>query len=319
MRGRTHTKNHWLGHLVVILASVLVAGCGDGAEPTGDAGAPDAAVEEPRPFVKTTDPPHGAVAVYPFELYRDDAVTLRRKIVRVTFSVPMDTSVETASITGSGGASRTVPAQWSEDARELVLAVGPPDPSDGGSLPFDYESTYAVDLGALRSASGVLLDDTHDGLDAGRLVFSTAAKDALLEHACGHTFEEPHANIVATETPASAPAVGTTHKLYVVHLPSSGMAGSYAGHASQKVPLAGNTIDAYTYTFFLSADVGLGIVDVGSAEDVPVSVREAPPVCARIRNARAAVLGEDHEYSLRFSAGGEPTFEVIFEREIVVP
>ncbi|MDI1434964.1 hypothetical protein [Polyangium sorediatum] len=317
MRGRTRTKTFWLG--LALLASLLVAGCSDGAEPMGDAGVPDAAVEEPRPFVKTADPPHGALAVYPFELYRDGVVTLRRKIVRVTFSAPMDTSVAAVSIADSSGAPRTVPAQWSEDARELVLAVGPPDPSDGGSLPFDYESTYAVDLGALRSASGMRIDDAHEGLDAGRLVFSTAAMDALLEHACGHTFEDPHAHVVATETPASAPAVGTTHARYVVHLPSSGMDGAYTGHASQKVPLAGNTIDAYTYTFFLNADIGLEIVDVGSAEDVAVSEREAPPVCALIRNARTAVLAEDHEYSLRFSAEGEPTFEVIFEREIVVP
>jgi hypothetical protein len=258
----------------------------------------------------TSHPADESAHVYPFELYRTGATTLRRKRVQVTFSEAMDTTSAAVTLAGPEGAARSIPAQWSGDARSLSLEIGPPDPMDGGSLPLAYASSYTLDLRALRSAAGVPLDE--------EIAFTTAAQDSLLEHACGHTFDDPHAYVVATAAPESAPAIGLTHKRYVIELPEVGMGSEHAGHVSQAIPLAGST-DMFKYTLFLGVDVSAEIQDAASGESIAIGTRETPPVCELIRHARTAVLTEGHEYLLRFELSGSPTFDLIFERDLIVP
>ncbi len=276
---------------------------------------PDPSPADEGPRVVASDPPSGGAAIYPFELYRKGVATLRRKRAEVTFSEAMDTSIGTVPLEGPGGEARSIPAQWSADERTLSLEIGPLDPTDGGSLPLEYESSYALDLGALRSRAGAPLAQDQPGLEKGRLAFTTAAQHGLLEHACGHTFDDPYAYVIATGAPEGAPAVGITHKRYVIQLPEAGA--TPAGHVSQKIPLAGAT-ELFEYTLFLSADVSAEAEDVASGESVAVSVREAPPVCELIRHTRTAVLTEGKDYLWRFELPGASTFDVIFERDVVV-
>ncbi|MDI1447502.1 Ig-like domain-containing protein [Polyangium sp. 6x1] len=308
---------------LLVLGSLSMAlGCGSPSSLPGSGGqgggdAPDASPGQ-KPMVVASVPPHGATNVYPFELYREGAATLRRKRVQVTFSEAMDTSAGAVPLAGPKGAARSIPAQWSADARTLLLEIGPPDAMDGGSLPLEYESSYTIDLRALSSVAGVPLDEAQPGLTEGQIGFTTAAQDGLLEHACGHTFEDPFAYVVATTTPDNAPAVGTTHKRYTLQLPAVDMGAVHAGHVSQNIPLAGST-DMFTYTLFLSADVSAQVTDATSGESIAVASLETPPVCELIRHARTAVLTEGREYLLRFETSDTSTFDLIFERDLVVP
>ncbi|UQA60042.1 Ig-like domain-containing protein [Polyangium aurulentum] len=311
MMGWRATRTGLLGTWALCAA----IGCGSPSQPhasgggDGSSGA-DASPGDAAPWVLSSAPADGSTDVYPFELHRTGATTLRRKRVQVTFSEPMDTTSATVPLAGPEGAPRSIPVQWSADARSLSLEIGPPDPMDGGSLPLEYASSYALDLRALRSSAGVPIDE--------EIAFTTAAQDSLLEHACGHTFDDPYAYVVATAAPQNAPAVGLTHKRYMIQLPEPNMGPDHAGHVSQAIPLAGAT-DMFEYTLFLGADVSAEIVDAASGESIAVGVRETPPVCELIQHARTAVLTEGHEYVLRFGLSGASTFDLIFERDLVVP
>jgi hypothetical protein len=131
-------------------------------------------------------------------------------------------------------------------------------------------TTYALDLAALRGASGAALQP--DGLDDDALVFTTGVLDGLLNHSCGHVLAGPFAARSASAVATDAPDLSTGHVRTTLSLAELGN-----GHGGYVVFQAA---PATRLTLFLDRAVALSWVD-GARREVAV-VQPAAAACPGI-------------------------------------
>lgn len=271
--------------------------------------------DRPRPSVTASSVAEGAQGEYPVELFYDAQASrpgvYLRKRVSVTFNTPMQRAqaqVRLENRTDTATAPRTLTGQWSEDGRVLSLII--PAPEEGGP-PLEEESTYAMDLTALRSAEvGNRLDVTAF-LGDGKLDFTTGKRDGALEHACAHTLiNTPEAVTASASRPPSGfpPSTDVGHTRYRVTLPGEG---PYEGH-TELVSLPDEDEDIALY---LSREVSVGAFDDIDGVDVPVRLSSAPPACAAVTHvARFSIARGDRFYYLGFHSTNAAEFELVLER-----
>jgi hypothetical protein len=153
----------------VLLAAccALSTGCGEDEPatpppPVQDGGTPDAGMpdggpgEVQGPWVTASAPAEGSTDLYPVEVYyraTGQKGLAERKVLTVTFNVPMDTSVSQATLhdkTDPTAEPRPVEGTWSSDAKTLTLTVLQPE--EGGPVLYG-ENAYAVDLRGFRDTA----------------------------------------------------------------------------------------------------------------------------------------------------------------------
>jgi hypothetical protein len=296
--------------LAACYALSLSTGCGDDEpatpQPPGQDGGPGGAQG---PWVTASAPAEGSTDLYPVEVYyraTGQKGLAERKVLTVTFNVPMDTSVSQATLhdkTDPTAEPRPVEGTWSSDAKTLTLTVLQPE--EGGPVLYG-ENAYAVDLRGFRDTAGHALDAAHAGLGDGRLDFQTAPSDELLNHACGHTLADGATAVSASATPSGAlPRMDKTHTYYAVTVPSDG--GPPSGHA--RLLLMPET----SYLFFLDAPVSVALSALTGGAPVASSLEPVPPACAGLTH-RVQFTTPADDGALRVQLTGRPGFHAILEQ-----
>ncbi len=229
-----------------------------------------------RPHVTASAPAEGATGVLPVELYKLGETNLaQRKVISLTFSEPMDTSLAQVSlvdVTTPSNPPRALSGTWSQDALTLTVAIPRPE-SD--LPPLEQENQYRVELAALRGATGQPVDTAHAGLGDGRLDFTTGRRDPDVEHACLHALLNSAEAVTAGDSPTSFyPATDTGHGFYEVTLPSAGA--SYRGYTE----VVTDPDQAQRIALYLNQPVEVEVHDTTEG-DVRVDSTLAPvaPVC----------------------------------------
>ncbi|ADO68818.1 Ig-like domain-containing protein [Stigmatella aurantiaca] len=320
--------------LVACCALSLSAGCGDdepgtpsppgqdggppdaggapdaGSPDGGDGGAPDAGPGDAGgPWVLSSVPAEGSTDLYPVEVYyrtTGQKGLAERKVLTVTFNVPMDTSITQTMLydkTDPHAEPRPVEGTWSVDAKTLTLTVLQPE--EGGPVLYG-ENAYAVDLRGFQDAEGHSLDAAHAGLGDGRLDFQTAPNDELLNHACGHTLADATAAVSASATPTGTlPRTDVTHKYYEVTVPSDG--GAPSGHTRLRL------LPEASYLLFLDVQVSVSLSQLASGTPVDSALEQTPPACAGITSrVRFTTPGDDADLRAHFM--GASKFHAILEQ-----
>ncbi|ATB29282.1 hypothetical protein [Melittangium boletus] len=301
-----------LTHRSLLLSACLLMLPACGGEPTPEptpAPIPDPA----RPFVTSASVSEGARDVYPVELFHDETASTPgiylRKQLSVTFNTAMKASA--AQVTLSNRTDTNVPPRalvgtWSADGRTLLVTVT--EPEDGGP-PLEEESTYALELTALRGAEADAPLDPAVFLGDGALDFTTSARDGDLEHACAHTLANEPVDVQASaHMPVQGfpPPTDRSHARYRVTLPDAPQ--GYTELVSK--PSGDEDILLY-----LDRNILVGVHDEAAARDIPVETKAALPVCAGITHvARFSIQGGDRVYFPRFTSTPGSTFEFILER-----
>lgn len=281
------------------------AGHGDGSEVAGGAGGAGLPEELPAgqggdgpasgaggqaspPRLLSSEPPLGAVDVYPAPLWNGNGEELR---LELRFSAAMR---QRADLVLEGDARpRTLRSAWSDDRTLLSLTLLP---ELGSSRLLEDETEYAVDLDPLRDDAGASLEPDL-GLEAGRLRFSTGRYDPLLNHSCGHTFFGPFASVAATPAPQDATAdIGITHTQYTIALPDE--VGGHGGWVKARFAVEAPHrlyFDAFTPV----------VVARGAGEPVQLEPAATPKACPGITHeiTLSPPLGDD----LRIFLGPQAT------------
>lgn len=273
--------------------------------------------DRPRAAVTSASVAEGTPDVYPVEMYYDGAAsrpgTYFRKVLTVTFSEAMDPAFAQVTLvnrTDTTVPPRSVTGQWSPDG--LTLTVTLTAPEEGGP-PLEEESTYALDLGALRSAAAGNQLDASTFLGDGRLDFTTGQRNGDLEHACTHSLVSTAELIEAA--PARPPfgfppSTDVGHTRYQVTLPAA-EPGVHEGYTE----LISKPAEDERVVLYLNRALPVGAWDDLEGVDVPVEVSPTPPVCPGITHqARFHATQGNRSYFLRFGATDIATLELILER-----
>ncbi|MFY0529769.1 Ig-like domain-containing protein [Archangium gephyra] len=273
--------------------------------------------DRPRAAVASASVAEGAPDVYPVEMYYDGAAsrpgTYFRKVLTVTFSAAMDPAFAQVTLvnrTDSTLPPRSLTGQWSPDG--LMLTVTLTAPEEGGP-PLEEESTYALDLGALRSAAAGNRLDASTFLGDGRLDFTTGKRDGALEHACTHSLVSAPRNVEAAPNmpPFGFPPPTTEgHARYRVTLPEAD-GGSHEGYTE----FLSKPDQDELIVLYLNQELPVGAWEELDGVGVPVEVSPTTAVCPGITHqARFPVLKGERFYFLRFGATPSATLEFILER-----
>lgn len=273
--------------------------------------------DRPRAAVASASVAEGAPDVYPVEMYYDGAAsrpgTYFRKVLTVTFSEAMDPAFAQVTLVNRTDTTlppRSLTGQWTPDG--LTLTVTLTAPEEGGP-PLEAESTYALDLSALRGAAAGNRLDASSFLGDGRLDFTTGKRNGPLEHACTHSLVSAPRNVEAAPTLPPfgfPPSTDEGHARYRVTLPEAGV-GSHVGYTE----LISKPAEDEDIVLYLNQHLPVGAWDELDAADVPVEVSPTAAVCPGITHqARFTVTQGDKFYSLRFGATPSATLEFILER-----
>ncbi|AKJ06008.1 Ig-like domain-containing protein [Archangium gephyra] len=273
--------------------------------------------DRPRAAVASASVAEGAQDVYPVEMYYDAEASRPgayfRKVLTVTFTEAMDPAFARVTLvnrTDTTLAPRPLTGQWSPDGLTLTLTLTAPE--EGGP-PLEEESTYTLDLSALRGAAAGNRLEANTFLGDGKLDFTTGKRNGDLEHACTHSLVSTAESLVAApHMPPSGfpPSTDVGHTHYRLTLPEAG-AGSHVGYTE----LVSKPDQDERIVLYLNQNVPVGAWDELDAVDVPVEVLPALPVCPGITHqARFTVTRGDRFYFLRFGATPSVTLEFILER-----
>ncbi|HEX5749670.1 MAG TPA: Ig-like domain-containing protein [Archangium sp.] len=273
--------------------------------------------DRPRAAVASASVAEGAQGVYPVEMYYDAEASRPgayfRKVLSVTFTEAMEPAFNQVTLvnrTDTTLAPRPLTGQWSPDGLTLTLTLTAPE--EGGP-PLEEESTYALDLSALRSAAAGNRLEASTFLGDGKLDFTTGKRNGDLEHACAHSLVSTAESLAAA---AKMPPFGfppptdVGHTRYRLTLPEAD-AGSHVGYTE----LVSKPDQDERIVLFLNQDVPVGVWDELDAVDVPVEVSPTAAVCPGITHqARFTVTQGDRFYYLRFGATSSAALEFILER-----
>ncbi len=271
--------------------------------------------DRPRPAVTASSVAEGAQGEYPVELFYDAQASrpgvYPRKRLSLTFSTAMQRALAQVRLenrTDTSVPPRTVTGTWSEDGRVLSITLAAPE--EGGP-PLEAESTYALDLSALRGAEVGNRLDAAAFLGDGKLDFTTGKRDGNLEHACAHTLINTPQEVTASASrPPSGfpPSTDEGHARYRVTLPGEG---PYEGHTE----LVSKPDEDEDIALYLSRELSVRAFDDLDGVDVPVQVSPAPPACPAITHvARFSIARGDRFYYVGFGPTDAPTFDFILER-----
>lgn len=312
--------------LLATCALLALAGCDhdDPAPPAPDAGTrPDAGAEldagtQPDagsvqgPAVIGSTPTEGETNVLPVELFKEGATTTGvRKLVTLTFDTPMNTTAAEVTLvdrTTPANAPRTLTGIWSEDGLTLSVAIPRPE---ADLPPLEEDTTYTLELGALRDTEGRTVDTSHTGLGDGRLDFTTGRRAGTTEHACAHALLERPMPVTASASPTIYPATDSPHAFYGLTLPASGA--SFLGYTEV---VSGESRDE-PVILYLNHPIPVAVHDTTEGEDAVASALEpARPVClpAITHTVKFTAPGGDRFLRLTFGPTEQETFTFVFER-----
>ncbi|HYO71767.1 MAG TPA: Ig-like domain-containing protein [Archangium sp.] len=272
--------------------------------------------DRPRASVASASVAEGARGVYPVEMYYDAGASRPgvyfRKVLTVTFSEAMDPAFAQVTLVNRTDTTppRPLTGEWSPDGRTLTLTLTAPE--EGGP-PLEDESTYALDLSALRGAAAGNRLEASTFLGDGKLDFTTGRRNGHLEHACTHSL------VGTTESIAAAPdmppfgfppSTDVGHTRYRLTLPEAD-AGSHVGYTE----LVSKPDQDELIVLYLNRELPVSAWDELDAADVPVEVSPTTAVCPGITHqARFTVTQGDKFYYLRFGGTATPGLEFILER-----
>lgn len=273
--------------------------------------------DRPRASVASASVAEGAQGVYPVEMYYDAAASRPgayfRKVLTVTFSAAMDPAFAQVTLvnrTDTTLAPRSLTGQWSPDGLTLTLTFTAPE--EGGP-PLEEESTYALDLSALRGAATGNRLDASAFLGDGKLDFTTGKRNGALEHACTHSLVGTAESVAAAPNMPPfgfPPSTDVGHTRYRLTLPETD-AGSHAGYTE----LVSKPDQDELIVLYLDRNLPVSVWDELDAVDVPVEVSPTSAVCPGITHqARFSVTQGDKFYYLRFATTANPALEFILER-----
>ncbi|MFY0569726.1 Ig-like domain-containing protein [Archangium lansingense] len=273
--------------------------------------------DHPRASVSSSSVAEGAQGVYPVEMYYDAEASRPgayfRKVLTVTFTEAMDPAFAQVTLvnrTDTTLAPRPLTGQWSPDGLTLTLTLTAPE--EGGP-PLEEESTYALDLSALRSAAAGNRLEASTFLGDGKLDFTTGKRNGDLEHACTHSLVSTAESVTAAPNMPPfgfPPPTDVGHTRYRLTLPTAD-AGSHVGHTE----LVSKPDQDEFIVLYLDQNIPVGVWDELDAVDVPVEVSPTAAVCPGITyQARFTVTQGDRFYYLRFGATPSAELEFILER-----
>lgn len=273
--------------------------------------------DRPRAAVASSSVAEGAQGVYPVEMYYDAEASRPgayfRKVLTVTFTEAIDPAFAQVTLvnrTDTTQPPRSLTGQWSPDGRTLTFTVTAPE--EGGP-PLEDESTYALDLSALRSAAAGNRLDASTFLGDGKLDFTTGKRNGDLEHACTHSLVSTAESVAAAPNMPPfgfPPPTDVGHTRYRLTLPEAD-AGSHMGYTE----LVSKPAQDELIVLYLNQDVPVSVWDELDAVDVPVEVSPTAAVCPGVTHqARFTVTQGDRFYYLRFGATPSATLELILER-----
>lgn len=273
--------------------------------------------DRPRAAVASASVAEGAQGVYPVEMFYDAEASRPgayfRKVLTVTFSEAMDPAFAQVTLVNRTDTTlppRSLTGQWSPDGLTLTLTLTAPE--EGGP-PLEEESTYALDLGALRGAAAGNRLDASAFLGDGRLDFTTGKRNGDLEHACTHSLVgTAEAVQAAPNMPPFGfpPPTDVGHTRYRLTLPEAGE-GAHEGYTE----LVSKPDQDELIVLYLDRNLPVGAWDELDAVDVPVEVSPTAAVCPGITHqARFTVTQGDRFYYLRFGTTATPALEFILER-----
>lgn len=273
--------------------------------------------DRPRAAVASASVAEGAQGVYPVEMFYDAAASRPgayfRKVLTVTFSEAMDPAFAQVTLVNRTDTTlppRALTGQWSPDGLTLTLPLTAPE--EGGP-PLEEESTYALDLSALRGAAAGNRLDTSAFLGDGKLDFTTGKRNGALEHACTHSLVGTAELVEAAPNQPPfgfPPPTDVGHTRYRLTLPEAD-AGSHAGYTE----LVSKPDQDELIVLYLDRSLSVSAWDELDAVDVPVEVSPTTAVCPGITHqARFTVTQGDKFYYLRFGTTAHPALEFILER-----
>ncbi|HEY8945774.1 MAG TPA: Ig-like domain-containing protein [Polyangiaceae bacterium] len=273
----------------IIAALVLGAGACSGT----DSELPEA---ELSPELVSSTPALGAERVYPAPLWNGKGEEVA---IALTFSEPMNLEEELA-LEASDHTRSVAAVDWSDDRTELTLFVRG---DFSMTRPLADETEYWLDLSSLVSDSGAPLA-ANAGLVDRTLTFTTGRYDALLNHACGHTFFGPFGSVAASASgDLTAPDISTTHVQYSVALREQDA--QFGGWLRAKFP------GERPYRLYFDAETQISMTrSEGQAEEL--ALEPTPPACPGITHE--VTLTDVADSDVFFFVGPE---EVTMRRVIV--
>lgn len=242
-------------------------------------------------------PANGDAAFYPVEVYQRSAElgVGERAVLRFVFDRPMSTSEASVEIAGA-----LVEGAWQPDGRTLeVTLAGTED-----APPLAAETDHEVRLDRLRAA-------TNAAVEPAQIRFRTAARDAVIEHACIHTLYGPFATATASARDgalAEAPLVASVHRQWSVELPAEGAA--FAGQVHVSFTGTGER----RYLLYLDGDVPVTLATEGGGL-VDASTTMAPAACPGIQRVAAVTLGRGTSYRMAFGPAPSGRVKLIWEAQ----
>lgn len=268
-----------------------------GVEATDVGGAAGASAEQradDRPILVLSQPRLGAEDLYPAPLTASGGEQLR---LRFVFSAPLTANSE---LELRGGTNRPAAlVEWSDGGKQLELVIAG-DLSSG--RPLEDDTRYALDLSGLHDEYGRALEPDH-GLEDGVFWFVTGRHDALLNHACGHTFFGPFASGAAGETPEPGVLdIGATHVQYSITLPPAGVA--FAGW------VRANFATQAEHRLYFDAEAS---VSLAAGSDLSLVATPAASACAGITHELTLAPPFSEPFFLYFQPQALPTRRVIAE------
>lgn len=242
-------------------------------------------------------PADGDPAFYPVEVYQRSAElgVGERAVLRFVFDRPMSTSEASVEI---AGALRE--GAWQPDGRTLEVTL----PGTEDAPPLAAETDHEVRLDRLRAA-------TSAAVEPAQIRFRTAARDAVVEHACIHTLYGPFANATASARGgaiAEAPLVASVHRQWSVELPAEGAA--FAGQARVSFTGTGER----RYLLYLDRDVPVTLAtEAGGVVDA--STTTAPAACPGIQRVATVTLARGTSYRMALGPAPSGSVKLIWEAQ----
>jgi hypothetical protein len=246
------------------------------------------------------------------ELYKAEGTsTGQRKVLTLTFSEPMDTSVAQVTlsdVTTPAHPPRALTGTWSQDGLTLTLVIPRPEPD---LPPLEQENGYSLDVTGLRSAAGRTVDSSHEGLGNGKLDFTTGRRNPEMEHACTHALVSAPQAVTAASSPSGViPATDSGHAFYRLTLPADGA--EFRGYTE----VVSEPDSNQTMALYLNRALPVTVHDTTDGEEAVASTLEpAVPVCVpAITHVLKFTSARDRFLRLTFGPTATETLTFVFER-----
>jgi hypothetical protein len=159
-----------------------------------------------------------------------------------------------------------------------------------------YRSRYEVEL------------TTVEPLARQSWTFTTLARDAQLEHTCGHTIDPVHATLALADQGDAAATISLTHRRHRIGFAP----GRTDGFVRLRVPGSGT----YRYTLYLSQRLDALVTRESDGARMSEVVEAVPPACDRLTTRVGVTLYGSESYWVRLATGAlsGAAFELYLER-----